>query len=89
MNEEVFWHLALTQVPQIGDVHIGVLLSYFGSPSEVFKSNQKKLESLPGIGVARATAIKNFNGFNCIEQEIAFLSKNGIEPEHLSSTTKS
>jgi DNA processing protein len=78
MNEEVFWHLALTQVPQIGDVHIGVLLSYFGGPSEVFKSNRKTLESLPGIGVARATAIKNFNGFNCIEQEIAFLSKNEI-----------
>ena len=79
MNEEVFWHLALTQVTQIGDVHIGVLLDYFGSPTEVFKANRKELESLPGIGTARASAIKKFNGFKCIEQEIAFLSKNGIE----------
>ena len=62
MNEEVFWHLALTQVPQIGDVHIGVLLGYFGSPSEVFKANRKVLESLPGIGTVRASAIKKFNG---------------------------
>jgi DNA processing protein len=63
MNEEVYWHLALTQVPQIGDVHIGVLLGYFGNPSDVFKANRKTLEGLPGIGTARASAVKKFNGF--------------------------
>ena len=78
MNEEVYWHLALTQVPQIGDVHIGVLLGYFGNPSDVFKANRKTLEGLPGIGTARASAVKKFNGFKCIEQEVTFLLKNDI-----------
>ncbi|MEY3245793.1 MAG: DNA-protecting protein DprA, partial [Bacteroidota bacterium] len=51
MNEEVFYHLALTQVPQIGDIQIGVLLKHFGDPSEVFKANRKSLESIAGIGL--------------------------------------
>jgi DNA processing protein len=78
MNEEVFYHLALTQVPQIGNIQIGVLLKHFGDPSLVFKSNQKLLESINGIGAIRANAIKKFSDFNRIEKELKFISKNDI-----------
>ena len=78
MNEEVFYHLALTQVPQIGDIQIGLLLTHFGDPSVVFKANRKSLESIPGIGTIRAEAIKKFSGFNRVEQELRFISKNNI-----------
>ena len=78
MNEEVFYHLALTQVPQIGNIQIGVLLKHFGDPSLVFKSNRKLLESINGIGVIRADAIKKFSDFNRIEKELKFISKNDI-----------
>jgi DNA processing protein len=79
MEEEVFYHIALTQVPQIGDIQIGVLLKHFGNPSAVFKANRKSLESIAGVGSIRAEAIKKFSGFNRVEQELKFIAKNKIE----------
>jgi DNA processing protein len=79
MNEEVFYHLALTQVPQIGDIQIGLLLKYFEKPSCIFKANRKSLESIAGIGVIRAEAIKKFSGFKRVEEELQFIAKNKIE----------
>ncbi|MEY3059109.1 MAG: DNA-protecting protein DprA [Bacteroidota bacterium] len=79
MNEEIFYHLALTQVPQIGDIQIGLLLKHFGEPSVVFKANRKSLESIAGIGAIRAEAIKKFSGFNRVEKELKFIAKNEIE----------
>jgi predicted Rossmann fold nucleotide-binding protein DprA/Smf involved in DNA uptake len=60
MNEEVYWHLALTQVPQIGDVHIGVLLGYFGNPSDVFKAKQEQVQ------------LKNLMGLNALNKKLHF-----------------
>lgn len=79
MNEVVFYHLALTQVPQIGDVQIGLLLKHFGEPSAVFRASRKSLESIVGIGTIRAEAIKKFSGYNRVEQELKFIAKNKIE----------
>jgi DNA processing protein len=79
MNEELLYHLALTQVPNIGDIHIAVLLNHFGDPSAVFKANRKSLESIVGIGAVRADAIKKFNGYKRVEQELSFVFKNKIE----------
>lgn len=78
MNEEVVYHLALTQIPQIGNVHLGVLMSHFGSPSAILNAKRKVLESIPGIGGARADAIKKFDGLKRVEQELHFISRNGI-----------
>ncbi|MEY3245402.1 MAG: DNA-protecting protein DprA [Bacteroidota bacterium] len=79
MNEEIFYHLALTLVPQIGDIQIGLLLKHFGEPSLVFKANRKSLESIAGIGTIRAEAIKKFSGFNRVEEELKFIARNKIE----------
>lgn len=78
MQQEVFYHIALTLVPYIGDVQIGVLLDYFKLPSVVFTANRKALENLPGIGVVRADAIKRFNGYKRVDDELSFIEKNGI-----------
>lgn len=79
MKEELLYHLALTQVPNIGDIQIAVLLDHFGDPSAVFRANRKSLESIVGIGTVRADAIKKFNGYKSIEQELTFVVKNKIE----------
>ena len=42
--------LALSLIPGIGDRNIKQLISYCGSASEVFKSQKKKINSIPGIG---------------------------------------
>ncbi len=79
MQEELFYHMALTLVPQIGHVHIGVLLDYFENPSSIFAANRKTLESLSGIGSVRADAILKFNGFKRVEQELSFIERHKIE----------
>jgi DNA processing protein len=79
MKEELLYHLALTQVPNIGDIQIAVLLNHFGDPSAVFRANRKSLESIVGIGTVRADAIKKFNGYKRVEQELSFVVKNKID----------
>ena len=78
MEEDLFYHLSLTKVPQIGHVQIGVLLSHFGNPADIFKASRKTLEQIPGIGEVRATAIKRFKEFKRIESEMLFVAKNNI-----------
>lgn len=79
MKEDLMYHLALTQVPNIGDIQIAVLLNHFGDPSAVFKASRKSLESIVGIGAVRADALKQFNGFKRVEKELSFVLKNKIE----------
>ena len=78
MQDELFYHIALTLVPQIGHIQIGVLLHHFENPSLVFSANKKTLECIPGIGAVRAGAIRNFNGFKKAEQELSFITKHNI-----------
>jgi DNA processing protein len=54
---ELFYQLALTSVPGVGDVLIRQLISYCGSASEVFRSPLAKLRKIPGIGEVIARAI--------------------------------
>jgi DNA processing protein len=79
MNEEqLFYHILLTQIPHIGDVHIGVLLEYFNEPKNIFTAKKRELESLNGIGTIRANAIKNFKGHDTVLKELNFIHKNDI-----------
>ncbi len=80
MNEaQLLHHLALTMVPQIGDVQIGILLQHFEEPAAVFRAGRKALESIPGIGSVRASAIRNFSSRQRVEKELAFVQDNKIE----------
>lgn len=80
MDSELLYQLALTQVPQIGDVQAKTLLQHFGSASEVFKAKKTTLEKVGNIGEVRATAIKSFEDFKPIEEEIKFIEKYKIKP---------
>ncbi len=78
MNEALLYHLALTMVPQLGDIQIGILLSHFKDPLAVFRAGKKELEAVPGIGAVRAAFIHQFNRFDDAAAEIAFAEKNKI-----------
>ena len=79
MNEnQLFYHLLLSLVPQVGDVHISILLEHFQDPQSVFKAKRRELESLSGIGVVRANAIKSCNQHGVVEKELKFIQKNDI-----------
>ncbi len=79
MSSELFYQLALTLVPNIGDVHAKLLLQQFGNASSIFKASHKELEKLEGIGTVRANSIRAFNDFHLAEAEMAFIEKYKIK----------
>ncbi len=52
MSTERLYQLALTLVPNIGDVHAKILVNLFGNASSVFKAKKRELEKIEGIGDA-------------------------------------
>lgn len=70
-DDEMLHQIALTCVPQLGDVQIAVLLKNFGTACNVFNAPKRALECLPGIGSVRAGAIKTFKNFSGIEKELS------------------
>ena len=79
MNSELLYQLALTLVPNIGDVQAKLLLQYFGDASSIFKARQTDLEKIEGIGTVRAKSIKTFEDFHLAEAEIKFIEKYRIK----------
>ena len=80
MQNERLYQLALTLVPNIGDVHAKTLVQQFGDASSIFKAKQSTLEKLEGIGEVRAHCIKHFADFHLAETELSFLEKYKITP---------
>lgn len=80
MHSELFYRLALTLVPNIGDVQAKILVQHFGNAASVFKAKTAALEKLDGIGNVRAQSIKHFTDFHLVEKELSFLEKYKIRP---------
>lgn len=79
MASERFYQLALTLVPQIGDVHAKILVEHFGSASAIFKARRDTLEKVEGIGTVRAAAIRGFTAFDAVEKELKFIEQYRIQ----------
>ena len=80
MPNDLLYQIALTLVPNIGDVHAKALVNFYGSAEAVFKAKKKDLEHLEGIGSVRASSIKAFLDFTSSEAEIKFLEQFKIRP---------
>ncbi|NEU08105.1 DNA-protecting protein DprA [Flavihumibacter sp. R14] len=76
--------IALTLIPGVGDISARNLLSYCGTPEEVFKSKVSSLTTIPGIGPVTARAIKQYQCFDRAEKEIRFIEKFKIRPLFIS-----
>lgn len=79
MNNELLYQLALTLVPNIGDVQAKILIQHFGEASSIFKAKQSSLEKIEGIGAIRAKSIRQFDDFHIAEKEVAFIEKYNIK----------
>ena len=79
MHSELLYQLALTLVPNIGDVQAKLLVQHFGNATAIFKAKKSELEKIDGIGEVRAGAIKHFNDFYIAETEIKFIEKYKIK----------
>ncbi|MGH2646929.1 MAG: DNA-processing protein DprA [Ginsengibacter sp.] len=80
MSAELKYQIALTLVPNIGDIHAKALINHFGEASSIFSARKKDLEALEGIGTIRANSIRTFNDFSKVEEEIQFIKKYKIIP---------
>ena len=85
MNNDLLYQIALTHVPNIGDVHAKSLIGMYGDAEAIFKAPKKELENMEGIGTVRAASIKKFNDFKSGEAEIDFIQKYKIEPLFINS----
>lgn len=80
MTNDLLYQVALTLVPNIGNVHAKSLVNIYGSAEAVFKAKKKELENIEGIGTIRANSIKAFDNFQSSEEELAFIEKYKITP---------
>jgi DNA processing protein len=80
MSTQLLYNIALTLVPNIGDVHGKALINVFGNAENIFKSKKKDLENVEGIGSVRAQNIKSFENFLLAEEEIKFTEQYKITP---------
>ena len=79
MQDELLYQIALTLIPNIGDVHAKALVNHFGRAGAIFHASKKELDALEGIGSIRASYIKNFHDFNRAEEEMEFIKKYKIK----------
>ena len=77
---DLLYQVALTLVPNIGDVHAKALVNRYGDAQSVFKAKRKDLENQEGIGTIRADSIKAFTDFDSSEAEIKFIEQYKITP---------
>ena len=80
MHNDLLYQIALTLVPNIGDVHAKALVNHYGDAQSVFKAKKKDLDNMEGIGTVRAKSIKDFTDFSSSEEEIKFIEKYKITP---------
>lgn len=75
MTNDLLYQVALTLVPNIGDIHAKSLVNIYGDAQSVFKAKKKDLEHIEGIGTIRAASIKAFDNFQSSEEELVFIEK--------------
>ncbi len=74
--------IALTLMPNVGDITAKKLVAYCGNAEEVFKQKKHQLLKIPGIGDWVANSVTN-NALNSdllkrAEKEIKFIEKHGV-----------
>jgi len=79
MDNELMYKIALTKIPNIGNVHAKSLMQVFKEPSQIFKASKFHLEKIEGIGSVRANSIKTFKDFDVCKKEIEFIQKHAID----------
>ena len=82
MNEQLLYHIAITSIPNIGDVTAKKLIAYCGSSEQVFSEKKGLLEKIPGIGGVNAAKIiqHKMEALAAAEEELKFIKANNITP---------
>lgn len=72
--------IALSCITGVGSILARNLISYCGSPEDVFTAKKMHLSKVPGIGPKTVEQIKNHTAFERAEKELRFIEKYKIQP---------
>lgn len=84
-DSELYYQIALSQVPGVGPVMSKHLIGYCGGAEAVFKEPKSTLARIPGVGELSAGSIYSYSQFDSIEKELDFIQTNNIRAIHYSS----
>ena len=80
MENDLLYKVALTLLPDIGDVRAKNLIAYCGSVEAVFKEKQSALKKIPGVGEIIARSISETDMLERAEEELRFIEQENIQP---------
>ncbi len=80
MYPDLLYQIALTLIPNIGDIRAKALIEKFGDARSVFNASKKTIECIESIGSVAAGSIKAFSDFSVCEAEITFIEQHNIVP---------
>ena len=80
MTEQKLYEIALTLIPNIGDVNGKKLVAYCGGAEAVFCENKKALQRISGMNDNIIQCIDSKEVMKRAEEELLFIENNGIKP---------
>jgi DNA processing protein len=78
-QDEQFYQLALSFVPEVGPKTARTLLNRYGTAREIFRAMPKDLKGVEGVGEVRAKKFKDKKVFDETEKEFEYALKNNIQ----------
>ncbi len=82
MNERKLYELALSMIPNVGNVTAKQLISYCGSAKGVFETPKGKLMRIPGVGEKTAEGIRTAEVLRLAEAEFEKAEKLNVQIIH-------
>ncbi len=76
--QDLFFYIATSMLQAVGPIKAKQLISYLGSPEQIFKESSKNLSKIPYVGPSIVKEIKEKNVLTLAEQEMDFVTKNNI-----------
>lgn len=78
IDEELFYQLALTFVPDVGAKTGRILYDYFGTATDIFKAKLQEVKAIAGIDEKRSKGFRDPEVLKKTQDELAIAEKHGI-----------
>ena len=78
-EEELYYRLALSFVPEVGAKRGMALLKHFGTAKDIFKAPAKELKKTDGITDERARGFKSAQVLQRADEELRFIQKHDVQ----------
>lgn len=77
--QELLYYVATAMLQAVGPITAKQLISYVGSPEQIFKESASTLGKIPNVGPAIVKEIREKNVLAMAEKELDFIQKNDVK----------